>query len=109
TGVVQGLLHGDVVEGRGVAHEAPELAVDQRLLVQVDDRPADLAAKTHVSIFFAETDAGTAVFKTLQHRLPVVADGGDDADAGDDYPAHCSGPQKFSVEVNRPTRRSLAW
>ena len=92
-----------VRERGGVAHEALLLAVDLRL--QVDLRRAtDLAAETEFGVLRNVADARAAFAQRGRHGVRIVAQAGGDAQPRDDDAAH----QKFSVEVNRPTRRSRA-
>ena len=81
------LLHGEIGVGRAVAHEAAQAAVDQ--LVDVDlQRAGDLAAEAELRVLRHELDAGLAVLQRLRDLGGVVADRGDDAQAGDDDTLH---------------------
>ena len=102
-GIGDGVAHGHVAVGRCVAHETLELAVHLR--VQVDlDLAADLAAQAGFGVVGQGDDAGAAVTQGAGDGIQIVAKAGRDAHAGNDDTTH----QKLSVEVNRPTRRSLA-
>ena len=102
-GMLDGLLHRQVGIGRRVAHEAQGAAVDRRFQLQ-RGAAADLAAQAALGIGRVEAQAGAAFAQALRHVLGVVAEAGDDALTGDDDSTH----QKFSVDVNRPTLRSVA-
>jgi hypothetical protein len=106
-GVLDRLLHGQVGEGGGVAHETVDLAVDQLFQVQVD-RTGDLAAQAHLGIGRVETDARLAGTQAGGYGFFVSAQAGNDAQTGDHYTTHVQVLQKLSVEVNRPTRRPSA-
>src|SRR5690606_24477177 len=102
-GVGDGVAHGHVAVGGRVAHEALQLAVDQRVQVQVH-RATDLAAQAALGGLGQVADAGTAPAQGGRDGVQVVAQAGGNAHAGDGDATH----QKSSVDVNRPTRRSLA-
>ena len=97
------IARGDVGIGGGLAHETLELAVDLRVQVDVH-APANLAAHANLGVVFQPGDAGALLAQGGRDGIQIVAQAGGDAHAGDDDATH----QKFSVEVNRPTFRSLA-
>src|SRR5690606_30661654 len=103
-GVGYGVAQGDVAVGRRVAHEALELAVDHRVQVQVH-RTADLAAQAVLGGVGQVADAGAPFAQRGRDGVQVVAQAGGDAHAGNGDATH---GQKSYVEVNSPTRRSLA-
>ena len=63
------------------------------------------AAQAALGVDGIRADAGAALAQAGGHLVDGVAQAGDDALAGDDDAAH----QKASVDVNRPTLRSVAW
>ncbi len=103
-GVGDGVAHRQVGIRGGIAHEALELAVDQRVQVELD-LAADLAAQADLGMVGQEGQARTAFAQRARYAVQIVAQATGDAHAGDDDATHA---QKPSVEVNRPTRRSLA-
>src|SRR5690606_33461402 len=121
--VLDGPLHGDVGVGGGIAHEAQVLAVDELGGVQVD-LAGDVAAQAHFPVGLLEADAGTPGAQCLGDGLLVMAYAGNHAHSSDNGTSHggllemagavalacqCTQyVQKLSVEVNSPTRRSLA-
>jgi hypothetical protein len=88
-GVGDRLLHGEVGVGGTIAHEAHETAVDQLLDVHLE-RAGDLAAEAEVAILGHELDAGCAVLQRFRDLGGIVADRGDDTEAGDDDALHVS-------------------
>ena len=98
-----GVAQGDVAVGRRVAHETLELAVDLRVKVDVD-AAANLATQAGFGVIGQGDDAGTAFAQGAGNGVQIVAEAGGDTHAGNDDATH----QKLSVEVNRPTRKSLA-
>ncbi|MNC95269.1 hypothetical protein D3C83_123480 [compost metagenome] len=74
-------------EGRGVALEAALLAVDAG--VQVDlGHAADVAAEAQLLVLRNELDAGTQVAQRVGDAGAVIAEAGNDAQAGDDDAFH---------------------
>jgi hypothetical protein len=98
------LLHRQVGICRRIAHEAQRAAVDLGLEVQ-GRSAADLATQAAFGIGRVEADAGATGLQAGRHVVEVVAQARHDALAGDDDAPH----QKASVDVNRPTFRSMAW
>ncbi len=105
--VVDGLLHGDIVERRALSHEAQNLAIDVFLEIQANG-PVNGGPESELHVLGAMFDPGTACVQGFDDFPFVVADAGDDAQAGDDDAPHSSVLQKLSVDVNSPTRKSLA-
>ncbi len=103
SGIGDRIAHGQVGVGRGIAHEAFELAVDQAVQIQ-RHRTANLAAQAGVGVIGQCGDARAALAQGAGDGVQIIAQTGSDAHSGDDDATH----QKFSVEVNMPTRRSLA-
>jgi len=93
----------DVGIGRGLAHETLQLAVDLRVQVNVHTA-ANLAAHANLGVVFQPGDAGALLAQGGRDGVQIIAQARGDAHSGDDDAPH----QKFSVEVNRPTFRSLA-
>ena len=98
------IAHGDMGEGGGIAQEAFLFAVD--FCFQVDLWCAtDVTTEAELGIFGNVADTGTTFAQGAGNRVGVIAQAGSNAQAGDGDATHV---QKSSVEVNRPTRRSLA-
>jgi len=88
-GILDGLRHGDIGVGRGIAHEATQLAVDQGVEVDIDDA-GDLAAEAALGVLLLEANAGAPVPERLDDGFPVVAQAGYDAQASDYHSSHGS-------------------
>jgi hypothetical protein len=112
-GIGDGLLHGDIVVGRAVAHEPALALVDQR--VEVDRRRAmNLAAKAVLGIVGREGNARAPLAQRSRNLRRVGSDRRHDADAGDDDAAHgrtpsCRAPPSGGADaiesvVRRPGR-----
>jgi hypothetical protein len=104
-GLLDGLLHGQVGVGGGVAHEAQGAAVDGGFEVQRGPT-AELRAQASLGVNGVEADARARGPQAGVHFGQVVAQAGHDAHAGDDDATQHG--QKSSVEVKRPTFRSVA-
>ena len=90
TRLLDGLFHGDVAVGGGIAHEAQDFAVNVRFGVDVD-AAFYLGAQAHFGVHGAVFDAGLELLQRGQYFFAVVADTGDDAHAGDDDAFHVWG------------------
>ena len=98
-----GIGGGHVGMRRRVAHEAAQLAIDQR--IEVDAGVAGHAAAQPERFVFRDVaDARTAFSQRGRHGVELAAEAGRQAHAGNDDAMH----QKPSTELKRPTRRSLA-
>ena len=108
--VGDGVAHRDVAVGRGIAHEALELAVDGGLEVEFD-RAADLAAQAAFGVVGQEADARAPGAQRGGHAVEVVAEAGRDAHARHHHAtlgAHIASVDWPSFDENRPTRMSRA-
>ena len=103
TGLLDGLLHRQIRVGRRVAHETQRAAVDHRIERQLG-AAAHLAAQAALGVDRVEAQARTPFAQAVRHVRAVVAQARDDALTGDDDSTH----QKPSVDVNKPTLRSVA-
>src|SRR3989304_6315528 len=73
------IRHGDIGIGRRVSHEAPHLALDARL--EIDLGPAaDLAAQTLFGKFWNEFDARSPLPHRLRHRCRIATEAAHDAE-----------------------------
>src|SRR5690606_16667059 len=78
-----GLLHGNVVPGRALAHEPRRAAVEHLKRIEFG-RPMYLAAEVEIRIFLGKDDAGSGRAQALQDFGNIVADRRDDSHTGDD-------------------------
>ena len=128
-----GLLHGEVVPGRALAHETGDAAVED--FERIEARIAlDLAAEAQFGIVGRRDNAGSGGTQACGHLVQRIADRGNDTHAGYDNSSHrvlalssCSGAlgagaslygsdrpadkaaqALFWASVNRPTRKSFA-
>src|SRR3546814_384325 len=110
-GIGDRLLHGQVVVGRTVAHEAQQLAVDTLGEIELHGA-VDVAAEAKLLVLLGEHDARPARLEGGGDLLLVVADAGDDTDPGDHHAPQCDLRHAVAPAVaglaNRPTRMSLA-
>ena len=91
-GILDRLLQGQVGIGRGVAHEALDLAVDvQRIHVQ-RHRAAHLAAHADFGVGRVEADARTTLAQMAGHAFQVIAEAGNQPHSGDHDAAHVQIP-----------------
>ena len=86
-GILDRLIHGDVVPGGAAAVEAHGAAVDHGRRIELR-RAVDAAAETEPGVVLGGGDAGLRLAQTRGHLLGGVPDGGDDAHAGDDNALH---------------------
>ncbi|PPR31514.1 MAG: hypothetical protein CFH36_02221, partial [Alphaproteobacteria bacterium MarineAlpha9_Bin6] len=103
------LGHGDVIVGRTVTHEAPQLTVD--MVVEIDvRRTVDMGAKAHFLIGIAMDNARATFAQACCNFGGIRAYGGDDAEAGNGDAAQAvhTHQSDFSLGGNRPTRRPWA-
>ena len=76
-----------MVPGRALAHEAGGAAVEH--LEGIERRGAvHLAAEAELRVFGGGDDAGAGLAQALEHRGNVVADGRNDAHAGNGDASH---------------------
>jgi hypothetical protein len=97
-----------MVVGRAVTHKPPCAPIDLRVEVDLQ-RPVDMAAEAEFAVLFAELDARPTGPQRVQDFTLAIADGGDDAQAGDYHPSH----GRFDQAVvgafgNSPTRNFFA-
>ncbi len=86
-GIGNGLLHGEVVPGRALAHEAGDAAVQH--FERIQDRIAlDLAAEAQFGIVGGGNDARLGGAQACRHLIERIADRGNDTHAGDDNSSH---------------------
>ena len=86
-GILDRLLHRDVIPRRAFAEEAHRAAVDH--LGRIERRRAlHLGAETELGIFFRARDPGLRLVEARKHFLGVVSDGRDDTHPRDDNPPH---------------------
>src|SRR5262249_8225454 len=85
--VSDGLLHGDVVPARAIAHEAHHALVYNVFWIELR-LPGHLRAKTTLRVIGNPADTGLGFAQARQHFLRIVADRGDDAHSGDDDATH---------------------
>jgi hypothetical protein len=87
------LFHREIGIGCAVAHEATQAAVDQLVDIELE-RAGDLAPEAEFLVLRHRLDAGLALLQRLRHLGGVVADRGDDSQAGDDDTFHVSRPAR---------------
>ena len=81
------LFHGQIVEGRAVAHKAQRLAVD--MFGQIDfQRTRHLAAELIFRIFRRRHNTGAAGVQRRRYFFLVITNRGDDPQSGDNDPTH---------------------
>src|SRR5437016_1027319 len=81
------LLHGDVVPGRALPHEASGAPIEHLEWVELGGA-MHLATEAELSIFRRERDTRPRGLQAFQHFGNVIADGGYDPHAGDDDSSH---------------------
>ncbi len=113
-GIGDGLIHGDMVPGGAGGVKAHGAAVDD--LFRIERRGAmDLAAEAEFGIFLGAHDSRSRRAQRGRDFLGIIADRGDNADAGDDDASHdvllVDGVLKPGRQApagwNRPTRMSF--
>ena len=74
TGILDRLLHGDVIPGRALAEETHRTAIDDIRRVQ-RWRTLYLGAETELGIFVRARNPGLRLVEARKHFLGVVSDG----------------------------------
>ena len=90
--ILDGLFHGDIVEGGGIPHETAQAAVDEAIDIQ-PDVAMNLAAESHFRVGVGKANARPPGPQRVDHFLLVIADAGDDAQTGDHDTTHDYCPQ----------------
>ena len=104
TGIQDGCAHRHIGVSRCITHETLELAVDDGIQIKINHTP-HLAAQAVCHGIGQEANPRTSLAQGRRDGIEVMTQAGDDPHAGDGNAAH---GQRVSVDVNRPTRRSLA-
>src|SRR5215468_10851566 len=86
-GILDRLLHGDVIPRGAVAEETHRAAVDHTGRIE-RGRALHLRTEAKLGIFLGTRDAGFGLVKARKHFLGVVSDGRDNAHPRDDNPPH---------------------
>jgi hypothetical protein len=86
-GIGDGLFHGDMVPRATAREEAHGAAVDQFGRIERRRTP-DLGAEAVFGEGIGKADAGSGIAKRGRDLIGVVADGGYDAEAGDNDASH---------------------
>ena len=87
SGILDRLLHRDVIPRRALAEEAHRAPVDD--VGRIERRRAlHLRAEAHLGIFTRARDPGFRLVKARKHFLGVISDGRDDTHPRDDNPLH---------------------
>ncbi len=100
-GILDRLLHRDVIPGRALAEEAHRAAVDD--VGRIERRRAlHLRTETQLGVFLRARDAGFRLVKARKHFLGVISDGRDNPHPRDDNPPHdrLALPLSFSVMLD---------
>ena len=86
-GIGDGLIHGDMVPGGAVGMEAHGAAIDQGFRIE-RRRAMHLTTKTKLGVFIGPDDAGARRAQRGENLVGVIADRGNNANAGDDDAPH---------------------
>src|SRR6185503_11503395 len=89
--VADGLVHGNVVPADARFHEAPRLAWDHALPLQLR-LAVHLATEAQLGVSLGADDAGLALPQRGKDLLGAVSDRGNDAHAGDYHASHWQNP-----------------
>ena len=90
-GVGDGRAHREIGIGRGVAHEAAQLAVDGGVQPHLR-RARHLAAQAARGVVGDRADAALQLLQRARHRVRHIAEAGHDAHAGHHHAAHLRSP-----------------
>ena len=89
TGILDRLLHRDVIPRRALTEETHRTAVDHRRGID-RRRTLHLRTEAEFGIFLSPRNARLRLVKARKHFLGVVSDGRDDTHPGDHNPPHDS-------------------
>jgi hypothetical protein len=86
-GIRDRFLHGDVVVGRPVPHEAPPAPINRFIGIDLQ-RAMHVAPEPQVAVLLGKRDAGAPLAQRIQHLGLVVADARHDPHSGYDHAFH---------------------